>query len=222
LGGDDPCIRLTLLEVTVLINKSILTIGYPSNVDPLAYLNQFLEIASDSFATAKIENVEADSVRSRWNVGSRLIIHAKCPFLLAGFSLTHPMNVSSAFGIGKRKYVRPDPGRGRESASSSNAEIGAFGNLDIVASCTIELKSAHSLDLLVCHIRKKRTGFLGEGTTFYELKRSGNEKRVMGIRFEEGFVRSERFRRFLLIEFLFICRSLASQNKAIYGLVYRS
>jgi hypothetical protein len=189
LRGDDPCIRLTLLEATVLINKSILPIGYPNNVDPFACLNWFLEIASDSFTTVKIENIEADSVRPRWNVGSRLIIHAECPFLLAGFSLTHPMNVSSAFGIGKRKYIRPNPGRRRESVGSCDAEIGTVGNLDIVAGCTIELKSAHNLDF-VGFTKSERNGpfFWEKVQLFTKLKRSANEKRAMGIgiRFEES------------------------------------
>jgi len=100
---------LALLQGSVLLYEVILPVGYPNNVDPFAYLNWFLEIAPDSFAAVKIEKIETDSVRSSWNVGSRLIEHAECPFLLAGFSLTHPMNVSSAFGIGKRHQAASKP-----------------------------------------------------------------------------------------------------------------
>jgi hypothetical protein len=79
LRSDDACIRLALLQGSVLIYESILPIGYPNNVDPFAYLSWFLEIAPDPFAAVKIEKIETDSVRSRWNVGSRLIVHAECP-----------------------------------------------------------------------------------------------------------------------------------------------
>jgi hypothetical protein len=79
-------------------------------LDPFANLNGALEIAADALAAVEIENVKTDPVRPRGNVGSCLVIHPECPFLLAGSSLAHPVYVSRAFGVRKGKYIRPHRG----------------------------------------------------------------------------------------------------------------
>jgi hypothetical protein len=106
---DDPDIRLALFQDTVLIDGAVLSVRYANDVDPFTGLHGFLEITSNPLVALQIENIETDSVWSWWNIGSRVVVDPECPFLLAGFSFAHPMNVSGAFRVRKSKYIRPHP-----------------------------------------------------------------------------------------------------------------
>jgi hypothetical protein len=109
LRGDDARIGLALFEDAVLIDRGVLAIGYPNDMDPFTGLDGLFEVASHSFMAHQIENIEADPIWSGRHIGTRRVVHSECPLVLAVLALAHPMDVSRAFSVGKSKDVRPHP-----------------------------------------------------------------------------------------------------------------